>query len=114
MAIWSSVGYQWVISGSLIALQLTVDYVLYVETARFDAIIVVEFTVVDRTMLGLTSPILGFGIIVAAWRNDTATEQASQAAERVDQLSGGYILPLLRLSSWENTDPDLVLAPSDI
>jgi hypothetical protein len=48
-------GHQWVLSGSSVTLQLTVDYVLYVETARLDAIVVVELTVVDRMMLGLTS-----------------------------------------------------------
>jgi hypothetical protein len=31
-------------------LQLTVDCVLYVETARFDAIVVVELTVIDLTV----------------------------------------------------------------
>ena len=71
----------------------------------------------------------------------TAAEQASPAAERVDQPSGEHALPLLRLSGWESdkqydrnnpiwihydfrwkirarhvysdTDPNLVLAPSD-
>jgi hypothetical protein len=43
-------GHQWVTSGSSATLQLTVDYVLYVETVRFDAIVVVELTVVDRMM----------------------------------------------------------------
>ena len=40
-------GHQWVTSESSTTLELTVDYVLYVETARFDAIVVVV-TVVDR------------------------------------------------------------------
>ena len=34
-------------------------------------------------------------------RASTAVEPASQAAERVDQLSGEYALSLLRLSGWE-------------
>ncbi|KFX85965.1 hypothetical protein V490_09296 [Pseudogymnoascus sp. VKM F-3557] len=47
--------------------------------------------------------------------------RASPAAEQVDQPSGEHALPLLRLSGWESdkqrvcsdTDPDVVLAPSD-
>jgi hypothetical protein len=46
---------QWVISGSLVTLQLTVDYVLFVETARLSVIVVVESMVVDEIISGLTS-----------------------------------------------------------
>ena len=35
-------------------------------------------------------------------RAGTAAEQASPAAERVDQPSGEHALPLLRLSGWES------------
>jgi len=65
MRYWLS-GHQWVISESLITLQLTVDYVLgqlMCETARFDATVVVESMVVDEMMPGLTCLILGFGIM---------------------------------------------------
>ena len=36
---------------------------LYVETARFDAIVIIETMVVDGMMPGLTRLILGFGIM---------------------------------------------------
>jgi len=65
MRYWLS-GHQWVISESLVTLQLTVDYVLgqlMCETARFDATVVVESMVVDEMMPGLTCLILGFGIM---------------------------------------------------
>jgi hypothetical protein len=35
-------------------------------------------------------------------RASTTAEQASPAAERVDQPSGEHALPLLRLSGWES------------
>lgn len=63
--------HQWVLNQQSIA----VEYVLYIETVRYDAIVVVTSTVVDGMISGFTSLILGFGFRVciamhrlAAWR----------------------------------------------
>ncbi|KAH6661717.1 hypothetical protein B0J14DRAFT_622130 [Halenospora varia] len=77
---------------------------------------------------------LNYGTAVNPTSGGPSARQASPAAEQADQPSGGQALPLLRLSGWDSekqydkhnlrekirarrvfsdTDPDLVLAPSD-